>query len=142
LLADVIRDLTDSCCPTEAVTPETLIPKGSPMKPPATVIALLILAFALILAPARAEAQVPIPYGSWVDYGGTIVYSPGFVPSYSYWTAAYYGYPPRSYVGYGSGYNDFPYYGRPYGSPSDPWSWPAMAGYPNGVPSRFNLWLP
>ena len=38
--------------------------------------------------------------------------------------------------------NDFPYYGRPYGSPSDPWSWPAMAGYPNGVPTRYYPVLP
>ena len=44
------------------------------------------------------------------------------------------------YAGFGS--NDFPYYGRPYGSPSDPWSWPAMAGYAHGVPTRFNLVLP
>jgi hypothetical protein len=63
-------------------------------------------------------------------------------PSYSYWTAAYYGYPPRTYVGLGSKANDFPYYGRPYGSPSDPWSWPAMAGYPNGVPTRYYPVLP
>jgi hypothetical protein len=62
------------------------------------------------------------------------------MPSYSYWTAAYYGYPPRIYVGYGS--DDFPYYGRPYGSPSDPWSWPAMAGYYYAIPTRYNLPFP
>ena len=47
-------------------------------------------------------------------------------PPYSYWAA--WPLPARDYVGYGT--NDFPFYGRRYGSPSDPWSWPALAGYP------------
>jgi len=62
------------------------------------------------------------------------------MPSYSYWAAAYFGYPPRIYAGYGL--NDFPYYGRPYGSPSEPWSWPAMAGYAYGIPTRYNVIYP
>jgi hypothetical protein len=109
------------------------------MKLPIAAIAVLTLAPAL--GANRAEAQFPVNYGSWdsrvgVDASATYTY----YPSYSYWTAAYYGYPPRVYVGYGS--NDFPYYGRPYGSPSDPWSWPAMAGYYSAVPTRYNLMFP
>ena len=98
-------------------------------------IAPVILTLSLFLGATRAEAQVPIPYRSWSDQGGTSAFRPAYVPSYSYWTAAYYGYPPRIYNGYGS--NDFPYYGWAYGSPSDPWSWPAMAGYQSGVPTRY-----
>ena len=77
-----------------------------------------------------------------VTYGGSSSFTPSTVPSYSYWTAAYYGIPPRTYVPYGAGPNDFPYYGQPYGSPSDPWSWPAMAGYANGVPTRYYQVVP
>ena len=108
------------------------------MKLPDAALALLTLSLALYAS--RAEAQVPIPYGAWINQGGTATFAPATVPSYSYWTAAYYGYPPRIYVGYGA--NDFPYYGRPYGSPSDPWSWPAMAGYASGVPTRYYPVLP
>lgn len=108
------------------------------MKRPTLALAALTLALAL-MAP-RAEAQVLTPHGYLSESGGTAAFTPYYMPSYSYWTAAYYGYPPRLYSGYGS--NDFPYYGRPYGSPSDPWSWPAMAGYSYGVPTRYDLWLP
>ena len=107
------------------------------MKLPAAVLALTL---ALGLTASRAEAQVMTPHGSWTDVGGTRAFRPYYMPSYSYWTAAYYGYPPRIYVGYGS--DDFPYYGRPYGSPSDPWSWPAMAGYYYAIPTRYNLPYP
>jgi hypothetical protein len=110
------------------------------MKPTTAAIAALTLAFALALNSPRAEAQVATPYGSWTYSGGASTYTPIYMPSYSYWTAAYYGYPPRVYSGYGS--NDFPYYGRAYGSPSDPWSWPAMAGYSYAVPTRYNLGYP
>jgi hypothetical protein len=47
-------------------------------------------------------------------------------PPYSYWAA--WPLPARDYVGYGS--NDFPFYGRRYGSSSDPWSWSGLSGYP------------
>lgn len=47
-------------------------------------------------------------------------------PPYSYWAA--YPLPARDYVGYGS--HDFAFYGRRYGSASDPWSWSGIAGYP------------
>jgi hypothetical protein len=110
------------------------------MKRLLVVLALFVLF--LGVSGSRAEAQVATPYGSWVNRGGVPTFTPVYVPSYSYWTAAYYGYPPRLYIGLNSPADDFPYYGRPYGSPSDPWSWPAMAGYPNGVPTRYYLVLP
>jgi hypothetical protein len=112
------------------------------MKPATAALATLTLALtlALALAPSRVEAQVATPYGSWTYTSGTPSFTPIYMPSYSYWTAAYYGYPPRVYSGYGN--NDFPYYGRPYGSPSDPWSWPAMGGYSYAVPTRYNLGYP
>ncbi len=103
---------------------------------------LAALTLSVLFAATEARAQVPIPYGAWAYQGGFPVFTPAYVPSYSYWTAAYYGYPPRIYVGYGSPANDFPYFGRPYGSPSDPWSWPAMAGYAAGIPTRYYPVLP
>jgi hypothetical protein len=118
------------------------------MKPAAVRLALATLTLILVLAVSSARAQSaagPLP-APIVPVNRTI---PEIVPStythwpsYSYWTAAYYGYPPRIYVGLGSPANDFPYYGRPYGSPSDPWSWPAMAGYPWGMPTRYYSVLP
>jgi hypothetical protein len=42
---------------------------------------------------------------------------------YSYYAAA--PFPAREYVGYG--FNDFPFYGKPYGSPNDRWSWNTMS---------------
>jgi hypothetical protein len=108
------------------------------MRLPTTALAVLTLALASTLSASRAEAQVLTAYGSWNPNGVTHPTTSYYIPSYSYWTAAYYGYPPRIYSGYGS--NDFPYYGRAYGSPSDPWSWPAMAGYAAGVPTRYNLY--
>jgi hypothetical protein len=111
------------------------------MKPATVAIATLTLALTLALGSSKAEAQVATSHGSWTYVlGGPGSFTPAYMPSYSYWTAAYYGYPPRMYSGYGS--NDFPYYGRPYGSPSDPWSWPAMTGYASGVPTRYNLGAP
>ncbi len=126
----------------------------------------LVLACGLALTPNRAEARWPRVFSgpggptnlspsytaapvsvSGSGYAGSTSSTPGAdvsssasyynFPSYSYWTAAYYGFPPRIYSGYGS--NDFPYYGQAYGSPSDPWSWPAMAGYSAGLPTRYNL---
>lgn len=55
-------------------------------------------------------------------------------PPYSYWAA--WPLPARDYVGYGS--NDFSFHGRRYGSPSDPWSWSGLAGYP----ARYRYYYP
>ena len=60
----------------------------------------------------------PVPPWSWTPRS-----SP---PPYSYWAS--YPFPARGYVGFGA--NDFPFYGTAYGSPSDPWTWPAMSRYP------------
>jgi hypothetical protein len=114
--------------------------KGTPMKPTTALLALITLA--AILTASRADAQTYVTSGSRSTSGTIPPATHTNFPSYSYWTAAYYGYPPRKYIGLGSTANDFPYYGRPYGSPSDPWSWPAMAGYPNGVPTRYYPVLP
>jgi hypothetical protein len=120
------------------------------MKPTPTLLALATLSLvALAVSSARAQhAAGPAPYlaPTVPVYRPTPAALPAstytYAPSYSYWTAAYYGYPPRIYVGLGSAANDFPYYGQPYGSPSDPWSWPAMAGYPSGIPTRYYPVLP
>lgn len=95
---------------------------------------LLVLAFAaaLGLSSARAHAQR-------VVVANTVPVSPGIVyglytnlPRYTYSYYAAYQYPAREYVGYGA--NDFPYYGRPYGSPSDRWSWPYLtSAYSNAL---------
>jgi hypothetical protein len=55
------------------------------------------------------------------------------VPAYSYYVAPY-PYPARGYVGLG---NDFPFYGRPYGHPYDPWSWSYLSSYPNPGLARY-----
>jgi hypothetical protein len=118
------------------------------MKPAAVRFTLATLSLVLVLTVSSARAQsaagpLPAPIVP-VDrtIPGIAASTSTYWPSYSYWTAAYYGYPPRLYVGLGAPANDFPYYGRPYGSPSDPWSWPAMAGYPNGIPTRYYQVLP
>jgi hypothetical protein len=81
---------------------------------------------------SKAEAQsmistIPIPGTSGyveANYAGFSYMAPsmGYLP-YSYYAAL--PFPARGYVGYGT--NDFPFYGRPYGSPSDPWTWPSMS---------------
>jgi hypothetical protein len=114
--------------------------QGIPMKPTTAALAVLTLSLILTASPARAQYVVLPGPGGYETTIPAATYTN--FPSYSYWTAAYYGYPPRIYVGLGSSANDFPYYGRPYGSPSDPWSWPAMAGYASGVPTRYYPVLP
>lgn len=81
-----------------------------------------------LLGTTSAPAQdLPIPRGPVIGSpapGVPIV--PVYVPPYSYYAA--WPLPAREYVGYGN--NDFPFHGRRYGSPSDPWSWANLAGYP------------
>src|SRR4051794_35983345 len=100
--------------------------RARPMK---TLIATLVVAAAaIVLAPeARAQAGAMVQPSPWESYHGAAPtwpwsYPESIVPPYSYWAA--YPFPARAYVAYGN--NDFPFYGTPYGSPSDPWSWPAM----------------
>jgi hypothetical protein len=116
--------------------------QGIPMKTTTAASAAICLALAVAMNAGEARAQYPDAAGGRI-VPRPIPSSPNtYAPSYSYWTAAYYGYPPRQYVGYVEPANDFPYFGRPYGSPSDPWSWPAMAGYSSGVPTRYYAVLP
>jgi hypothetical protein len=82
---------------------------------------LVALIIAAAVAPGRrAEAQAPVATAAPTS-PGAIWLTPR---PYSYYAA----YPDfaREYVGYGS--NDFPFYGRPYGSPSDRWSWWNLRG--------------
>src|SRR3954468_2287517 len=102
--------------------------RASPMKP---LIAALVVAIAPFVLVPKAGAQVVVQPGPWASYHGADPtwawsYPESAVPPYSYW--ANYPFPARGYVGYGN--NDFPFYGTPYGSPSDPWSWPAMSRTP------------
>jgi hypothetical protein len=100
------------------------------MKMKTLIAALAVAAAPFVLAP-RAGAQVmaepgPLAPAPEAAAPWTWSYPESSVPPYSYW--ANYPFPARAYVGYGN--NDFPFYGRPYGSPSDPWSWPAMSRTP------------
>ncbi len=106
-----------------------------------TLIAACAVAVLLLLAERWAGAQVvvtAVPGGTTV-YTETPYVSYQFYPynyryPYSYWAAI--PFPAREYVGYGG--NDFPYYGRPYGSPSDPWTWPYLsAAYQYSLSDRY-----
>ena len=48
-----------------------------------------------------------------------------YIPPYSY-TVVGHPYYARHYEGFGT--NDFPFYGRIYGRPTDPWSWTYLSG--------------
>lgn len=106
-----------------------------------TLIAAVAVAALSLAVGSRAQAQNVVYAGTWggVPVGGSEVvaapvsYSSSYVPPYSYYAA--YPLPARSYVGYGS--NDFPFYGRPYGSPSDRWTWAAMSSAPYGTLARY-----
>lgn len=101
------------------------------------------LAVLLFLTASTADAQV---FGRRIVVGTPMVVSdpfpgyavvpaapyadvppPGYIAPYSYYAAPY-PYPARFYVGYG---RNFPFYGTPYGHPSDRWSWSSLSGYPN-----------
>jgi len=106
-----------------------------------TPLAILTVAVAVMVS-TNAEAQVlresPLvgtetvvgaPYpghnaGVAIPYSGASFSSP-YRPPYSYYAAPY-PLPARYYVGYGD--NDYPFYGRPYGHPYDPWTWQYMGG--------------
>lgn len=105
------------------------------MKTPIAALAVAALSLAL---GTSAKAQSVVYEGSWGTAPGVVVVGPTFadpnyVPPYSYY--AVFPEPARGYVGYGT--NDFAYYGRPYGSPSDRWSWDAMTTAPGGSLARY-----
>jgi len=85
------------------------------------------LAFFLgLLDETRAQPY----YGNAVTRGTvapaiTAYPSQGSVMPYSYWVTA--PSPARIYAGYGA-IDQFPFYGRPYGNPSDRWSWYNLGG--------------
>jgi hypothetical protein len=82
-----------------------------------------LLALGGLLTATEARAQHLVHRGKShrvVAHGGTIAGHPSTIVS-----SGYSGHAP----GYGGlGYNDFPFYGRSYGHPYDPWTWPYMSG--------------
>ncbi len=93
-----------------------------------------LVAAAIALSPRPAAAQQVVAQGPFVTY-----YSSGYVtnpwPTYSYYATPP-GLPARVYVGYPGASEPFPFYGRPYGNPSDRWSWSTLGGM-GGAPARY-----
>jgi hypothetical protein len=92
-----------------------------------------VLAFAVISTIASdADAQVIFPSGPPPGMPSAVspADAPAYVPPYSYSVAYQRSLPARIYVGYGD--DLFPFYGRPYGKPTDAWSWSAMSSSPYG----------
>jgi hypothetical protein len=101
-----------------------------------TTIAALAVALLSTIA-SDAEAQVIFPSGPPPGMSAAVGFpeATAYVPPYSYTTAYQRSLPARIYVGYGD--DLFPFYGRPYGSPMDPWSWSAMSTSPNALLARY-----
>jgi hypothetical protein len=82
-------------------------------------------------APVTGYSQVGLGYPTYINStapGGRIAVATvdgTYIPPYSY-TVVGHPYYARHYQGYGS--NDFPFYGRIYGNPTDPWSWTYLSG--------------
>jgi hypothetical protein len=82
-------------------------------------------------APVVGATPAGVGYPSYINstapYGRISVATVGgtYIPPYSY-TVVGHPYYARHYAGYGS--NDFPFYGRIYGGPNDPWSWAYLSG--------------
>jgi len=103
--------------------------------------ALGVLACALLMSVGTVQAQVVAE--PWVGGVSAPLVAPappltldsgsGNVFYYSYYMAP--SQPARVYVGYGA--NDYPFYGSPYGSPSDRWSWEAMSNHPYSALDRY-----
>ncbi len=99
----------------------------------------LIVMFAVaasFLWASKASSQIVFSEEPWAATPVAIraTYPTLYVVPYSYYAAI--PFPARGYVGYG--YDEFPYYGRAYGSPSDPWTWPSMSeSYDYGVLARY-----
>ncbi len=96
-------------------------------------IAIAVVAIGSLASGSTTFAQGYISVGPPVYIGSpvTTYYSSSYVAPYSTYVAPYSYYsvrsgPARIYEGYGT--NDFPFYGQPYGNPSDPWSWQSLSG--------------
>jgi hypothetical protein len=95
-----------------------------------TVAAMALAASILVVSEVRAQsiiATVPTPGMSGSAGTANAGFSQGTPPTgylpYSYYAAL--PFRARGYVGYG--FNDFPFYGQPYGRPTDTWSWQSMS---------------
>jgi len=105
----------------------------------------LCLTLAGLLSATEAQAQyivgaryaAPIA-GSYYPAAGVVATTPAPAAAHPYPYSYYVAYPhaARGYVGYGS-QDNFPYYGRPYGHPYDPWTWPYMSGGYYGTLARY-----
>ena len=107
----------------------------------------VLVGVALALGASRVHAQgvvYRVPTTTYTSfYYAPAHYDAGalgttYVRPNSYYLAPY-GWPAREYVGIG-GANDFPFYGQPWGNPSEPWSWPYIGTYPN--PQLFRYYYP
>ena len=84
----------------------------------------------------KAGAQVVIAEEPWeaTPVAVRATYPTSYIVPYSYYAAI--PFPARGYVGADD--DEFPYFGRPYGSPSDPWTWPYLSeSYYYGVLARY-----
>ena len=89
-------------------------------------------------APSSGCAACDAAQSGGADYAGVTGNSAGHQASapirpYSYYVAA----PGQARGYYGYGQDEFPYYGRAYGHPYDPWTWPYMAGYYQNSLNRY-----
>ena len=75
-------------------------------------------------SPGTVRASYPVGYSTPV--GGNWFVQSEARPRFPYSYYAAFPNPAREYVGYG--FNDFPFYGDPYGKPTDRWSWQYMSG--------------
>jgi hypothetical protein len=106
--------------------------KGRPMKAMLTAI-LAAGACLIVVENVKAQQNCAGSAGTAGAVGGPIITegvgaafsAQGNTLPYSYWVSA--PNPSRIYVDYGS-VDQFPFHGRPYGSPSDRWSWYNMGG--------------
>lgn len=91
-------------------------------------------------AAGSVAAGQPLDQGVVIGGTGTYVGATSVSPAqgqimpYSYWIN--YPAPSRVYVEYGSG-DQFPFLGRPYGSPNDRWSWYNMGGGSNRYLAKY-----
>jgi hypothetical protein len=93
----------------------------------AFVVAMSTLNFATNLSAQECSACSRIGGPGYVQTaaGSPIIQGQGAILPYSYWVLA--PNPSRIYVEYGTA-DQFPFYGRAYGNPSDRWSWYYMGG--------------
>lgn len=89
-----------------------------------------------VVSSAPAATAAPCAACEAAQGGGVGITDPGHsapIRPYSYYAAA----PGQARGYYGYGEDQFPYYGRAYGHPYDPWTWPYMSGYYQNSLNRY-----